>query len=56
MIVTRAKPTLKNGLPNTLNMLKSHPMHLHRVTEFSHIRQQIKEDYNYAWIRLEEHL
>ena len=48
MIVTRAKLTLKNGLPNTLNMMNGHLMQLHRASEFSHIRQQIKENYNYV--------
>ncbi len=43
MIVTRAKLTLKNGLPNTLNMMNGHLMQLHRASEFSHIRQQIKD-------------
>lgn len=43
MIVTRAKLTLKNGLPNTLNTMNGHLMQLHRASEFSHIRQQIKD-------------
>ena len=43
MIVTRAKLTLQNGLPNTLNTMNGHLMQLHRASEFSHIRQQIKD-------------